>query len=84
MDSINRNQTEENQQDLNGADAIAKIKELVEKAPTCFFLHLGRDPAIPSGARPMSVQKVDDAGKSLVPERGRQPQERRSSRSIPP
>lgn len=61
MDSINQNQPEENRRDLGGAEAVAKIRELIEKAKTCFFCT-----ATPvegsTGARPMSVQKVDDAG----------------------
>ncbi len=61
MDSINRNQAEENRADLHGPEAIGKIKELIEKAKTCFFC---TEPATgdSSGARPMSVQKVDEAG----------------------
>ena len=56
MDSINRNQEEQNHADLHGGGAIAKIKELVGKAKTCFFRT--KD----GHARPMSVQKVDDEG----------------------
>ncbi len=37
MDSINKNQPEENHEDLRGRKAVIKIKELVEKAQTCFF-----------------------------------------------
>ena len=61
MDSINRNQPEENRADLHGEKAIAKVKELVGKAQSCFF----RTAAATNGssrARPMSVQQVDDAG----------------------
>ena len=61
MDSINQNQPEENRADLNAQEAIAKIKELVEKAQTCFFctkVSSGES----SGARALSVQQVDDAG----------------------
>ena len=61
MDSINQNQPETNRADLRGADAIKQTKELIDKAQTCFFCTatsvLGS-----SGARPMSVQEVDDAG----------------------
>lgn len=61
IDSINRNQPEENRADLRGTDAIGKIKELVSQAETCFFCT-----AVPSGesggARPMSVRHVDDEG----------------------
>jgi hypothetical protein len=34
MDSINRNQQEENRADLSGKEAVAKIQELVGKADT--------------------------------------------------
>lgn len=61
MDSINRNQAEENREDLGGRDAVARIKELVEKTPTCFFCTEATI-SDSSGVRPMSVQKVDDAG----------------------
>lgn len=61
MDSINQQQPETNRQNLAGADAVEKIKELVGKAKTCFFCT-----AFPAGesngARPMSVQQVDDDG----------------------
>lgn len=60
-DSINRNQPEENRADLRAGDAIAKIKELVEKAQTCFFCTAVTSSGS-SGARPMSVQQVDEEG----------------------
>ena len=60
MDSINRNQPEQNHQDLRAREAVAKIKELVEKAETCFFCTSASSGS--GGARPMSVQQVDDAG----------------------
>ncbi|MEP6601940.1 MAG: pyridoxamine 5'-phosphate oxidase family protein, partial [Nitrospirota bacterium] len=61
MDSINKNQPEENRADLRADEAIEKIKELVEKAETCFFCTAAKT-SESSGARPMSVQQVDDAG----------------------
>lgn len=60
MDSINQNQEEQNRADLGGSEAIEKIRALVEKAGTCFFVTkvaMGG-----SGARPMSVQKIDEDG----------------------
>ena len=61
MDSINRNQSEENRKDLFNDEAAMKIKELIEKAKNCFFCT-----GIRSGnqfyTRPMSVQKIDDDG----------------------
>ena len=61
MDSINQNQPEENHEDLRGQKAVGKIKELVEKAQTCFFCTSSASPES-TGARPMSVQQVDDSG----------------------
>ncbi|MBC8110878.1 MAG: pyridoxamine 5'-phosphate oxidase family protein [Verrucomicrobia bacterium] len=61
MDSINKNQVEENKKDLNGNEATAKMKELIEKANSCFFCTEGGTGSS-NGVRPMSVQKVDDEG----------------------
>lgn len=61
MDSINRNQPEHNREDLHGVKAIDKIKELVDKAKTCFFCTAVTTTGS-SGARPMSVQEVDEDG----------------------
>ncbi len=61
MDSINKNQPEENHKNLSKSEAAKKIKELAEKAETCFFctsIGIGESNA----ARPMSVQKVDEEG----------------------
>ena len=61
MDSINKNQDESNHADLHNKEAVAKIKELVKSANTCFFCtHLKKDE--PFTTRPMSVQEVDDDG----------------------
>ena len=60
MDSINKNQPEENHKDLNGTAAAEKIKELAEKK-TCFFgtgITTGKQVTV----RPMAVQKVDEQG----------------------
>lgn len=61
MDSINQQQPEKNREDLDGAEARKKIKELAEKASTCFFCTVtgGEEPFV---TRPMAVQKVDDDG----------------------
>lgn len=61
MDSINQQQPEKNHQDLAGTEAGKKIKELVDKSSTCYFctkITTGE----PLKTRPMSVQKVDEAG----------------------
>ena len=61
MDSINKNQPEDNRDDLEGQDAVKKIKEMVEQAENCFFCS-----ALPTGDsngdRPMNVRQVDDQG----------------------
>lgn len=61
MDSINRNQSEDNRDNLTGHKAIEKLKELIKKNSTCFFCTTPL--AGPSeGTRPMSVQEADDDG----------------------
>lgn len=61
MDSINRQQPEENHKDLQGTEARDKIKELANKASSCFFC-TSVDEENPFITRPMAVQKVDDEG----------------------
>lgn len=61
MDSINSEQPEHNQENLNAREAVAKIRELVGKAKTCFFCTASGE-GESGGTRPMSVQKVDDEG----------------------
>jgi general stress protein 26 len=61
MNSIDRNQPEDNYEDLHGPDAVKKIKEMVEQAENCFFcsaVSTGES----NGDRPMNVRQVDDAG----------------------
>ncbi len=61
MDSINRNQPEDNREDLRGSGAIERIREMVGKADTCFFCTAVAHGQ--SGAtRPMAVQDVDEQG----------------------
>ena len=61
MDSINRNQPEDNREDVVGPAAVARIRDVVGTSSTCFFCTM---PASgPSNARPMSVRKVDDRGR---------------------
>jgi general stress protein 26 len=61
MDSINKNQPEENHENLYAEKAAEKIKELIEKNKSCFFCtrQAGGES---EGVRPMSVQKVDGDG----------------------
>lgn len=61
MDSINKQQPEENHRDLFRKEAATKIKELGEKAKTCFFCTSIRT-GEPFATRPMTVQKIDDDG----------------------
>ena len=61
MDSINKNQPEENHKDLAGKEAIDKLKELVKEAETCFFC-TSDTASETGGTRPMSVRDVDEQG----------------------
>jgi general stress protein 26 len=61
MDSINRQQAEENHKDLSGSEAGKKIKELAGKSNTCFFC-TGIKTGKPVTVRPMAVQKIDESG----------------------
>lgn len=61
MDSINQNQPEHNRQDLNGADAVRKLQEIVDSAKSCFFCTFD-DHGAALNARPMNVRQVDDQG----------------------
>lgn len=61
MDSINEQQIENNKKDLTGTEAVEKIRALIDKAGSCFFVtHLSFNASHKS--RPMSVQKTDEAG----------------------
>lgn len=61
MDSVNAKQPEDNIKPLEGAEAIAKIKELTKKADTGFLV-TNIKTGLPVSARPMSTQQVDDEG----------------------
>jgi len=61
MDSINQQQPEDNFRDLGGPEGIAKLKEMVNDAKSCFFV-TNIKTGIPANIRPMAVQKVDDDG----------------------
>jgi general stress protein 26 len=61
MDSINKNQVEDNHENLSGKEAIKKIQELIKKNDTCFFCtRIATNKSFVT--RPMSVQKADDDG----------------------
>ena len=59
MDSINKNQPEDNHENLYSGKAVEKIKELTGKADSCFFT-TAVSVAGSCGTRPMSVEEVDD------------------------
>lgn len=61
MDSINKNQPEHNHEDVSGAAAIKKLKDIVKNAETCFFCTTSSG-AGSGGTRPMSMRQVDDEG----------------------
>lgn len=61
MDSINKNQPEDTHKPLSGENAAGKIKELAEKAETCFFCTSIQD-GNEIKTRPMAVQEVDSHG----------------------
>lgn len=61
MNSIDQQQPEQNRAHLSGAEAVAKMRELVKKAPTCMF-GTSITTGSPISMRPMSVQRVDDDG----------------------
>lgn len=61
MDSINKQQQEDNYEDLLGEKGLKKLKEINDKASACFFctnIQTGK----PFATRPMSVQELDDQG----------------------
>ncbi len=61
MDSINKQQPEDNFKNLAGEEAGKKIKELATKAGVCFFCTAVAN-GKPLSVRPMSPQKIDEQG----------------------
>jgi general stress protein 26 len=61
MDSINKNQPEDNREDLRGQKAVKKIQEMVEHADNCFFCSTVAT-GDSNGDRPMNVRQVDNEG----------------------
>ena len=55
------NTQEENIKDLGGKEAVEKLRELAEKAESCFFC-TNIKTGIPMSVRPMAIQQVDDEG----------------------
>jgi general stress protein 26 len=61
MDSINKNQPEDNFRNLAGQEALDKIKELAKKAGSCFFCtNIKQGQAFDT--RPMAAEHIDDDG----------------------
>lgn len=61
MDSINKNQPEDNHEDLQNTAAAQRIIDMVKQAKSCFFCtHNTLGPSM--GVRPMSIQKTDEDG----------------------
>jgi general stress protein 26 len=61
MDSINRNQPENNRKDLSGHEAVKRVRSMADAAETCFFV-TATATGETNGVRPMSVRQTDDAG----------------------
>ncbi len=61
MDSINNQQPEKNHEDLQGTEAIEKIREMAGKVRTCFFCTKNETEKY-FVTRPMSVQQTDEEG----------------------
>ncbi|WP_028295599.1 pyridoxamine 5'-phosphate oxidase family protein [Olivibacter sitiensis] len=53
--------TDKKTKDLQGAEAIDKMKELATEAKTCFFC-TDIKTGVPLSVRPMTILEVDDAG----------------------
>ena len=61
MNSINKNQEEQNIENFAGQEAVKKIRELIDKSGSCFFV-TSTSLNNSHKSRPMSVQKTDDSG----------------------
>jgi general stress protein 26 len=60
MDSINKNQSEKNRENLMGSEGIKKIKEIAKKAASCFLCTNINGGSF--NTRPMSAEQIDDEG----------------------
>ncbi|MEB2781573.1 pyridoxamine 5'-phosphate oxidase family protein [Algoriphagus persicinus] len=61
MNSIIENQDEHTRENLSGQKAVKKIRELIDKSGSCFFV-TSTSLNNSHKSRPMSVQKTDEAG----------------------
>lgn len=55
------NTSSKNEKNLSGQQALAKVREIVDEAKTCFFCTDIRT-GVPLSVRPMTVLQVDDHG----------------------
>lgn len=62
MDSINKNQPEDNFKNLFGEDAVQKVKTLAEKASSCFFCTNNDHAEGLFATRPMAPELIDGEG----------------------
>lgn len=61
MDSINKNQKEDNFENLYGAEGVKKIKDLADKAGSCFFCtKISNGKTVQT--RPMAMDEIDEEG----------------------
>lgn len=60
MDSINKQQQEKNHEDLQGAEAKARIKDMAKDSSCFFCTDFKKGEAFVT--RPMSVQEIDEEG----------------------
>lgn len=61
MNSIDKNQPEDNYKDVYSLEAGERIREMAETAKTCFFCTKAAS-GDSMGVRPMSIQKADEDG----------------------
>ena len=61
MDSTQQQKPAEHRQDLHGAAAIERLREMVKESPNCFFCTT-EAPGLPTDTRPMNVREVDEQG----------------------
>ncbi|GAB3234164.1 pyridoxamine 5'-phosphate oxidase family protein [Algoriphagus aestuariicola] len=61
MNSIDQQSPENHKKDLQGKEAVEKIRSLIDKAGSCFFVTQANFNAS-HRSRPMAVQKTDEAG----------------------
>ncbi|RYG40016.1 MAG: general stress protein [Chitinophagaceae bacterium] len=61
MDSINKNQEEDNFKNLAGAEALEKVKALAKKAGSCMMC-TNLNGTGPFATRPMGAEEIDEDG----------------------